>query len=66
MNMKFKEDEDQCTQLRNQSVQAYLEIFQNNLDVNKYIGGSIGIDPILYKGEEGGSRHSRDTPRFSH
>jgi Zinc knuckle len=47
-----------CTQFRNQSIQAYLEMFQNNLDVIKYIGGSIGIDPILYKEEEGESRSS--------
>ena len=44
-----------CSQFHNQTLQSYLETFQNNLDVIKHIGGTIGEDPIVYKKEEGES-----------
>ena len=36
-----------CYQPRHQTTQAYLETFQNHLDVIKHIGGLIGTDPII-------------------
>jgi hypothetical protein len=36
-------------QLQNQSVQAYFEYFQNQVDVVTHIGGVLGLDPALIK-----------------
>jgi hypothetical protein len=47
-------------QLRNQSIQAYFEYFQNQVDVNVHIGGEIGLDPVMIKklgGELGKEAH---------
>jgi len=38
-----------CHQLRNQSLQAYFEYFQNQVDVIIHIGGEIGLDPAMIK-----------------
>jgi hypothetical protein len=38
-----------CHQLRNQSIQAYFEYFQNQVDVIVHIGGEIGLDPVMIK-----------------
>jgi hypothetical protein len=38
-----------CHQLRNQSLQAYFEYFQNQVDVIIHIGGEIGLDPVMIK-----------------
>jgi hypothetical protein len=36
-------------QLQNQSVQAYFEYFQNQVDVVTHIGGVLRLDPTLIK-----------------
>jgi hypothetical protein len=52
-----------CHQLRNQSLQAYFEYFQNQVNVIIHIGGEIGLDPvmILRDGEKNSeSKNTRD------
>ena len=49
-------------QTRNMTTQAYLELFQNTVDVIEHTGGSIGIEPGIIKAYNRTSGNPEDKP----